>query len=361
MENRRKTRAVKIGDTAIGSNNPILVQSMCNTDTSDFSSTYKQIKKLQKNGCEIVRVAVPNKKCLTALDMLIKRVKIPIVADIHFNYRLALASLDLGVCKIRINPGNIGGRKKYLEVLKKAEKCGAAVRLGVNSGSLDKSLLKKYGHPVPEALAESALNYADIADDAGFSRLVVSIKSTDAWSNYRANKIFSKKTDVPLHLGITEAGTPEYGAVKSAVGLGALLINGIGDTIRVSLTGDPVLEIKAAFDILKASGRRITTPEIISCPTCGRVQIDLEATVKSIEKQIKGKKLPIKVAVLGCVVNGPGEASEADVGIAGGNGMGIIFRKGREVARVPEKKMVEALVNEINKLEACFSGIKSTG
>jgi (E)-4-hydroxy-3-methylbut-2-enyl-diphosphate synthase len=351
MLKRRKTRQVKVGNLIIGGDNPIWVQSMCNTDTADIGATLRQIRRLKRAGCEIGRVAVKNRSGVKAYAELLKKADMPLVADIHFNYRLALEVLDAGAPKARINPGNIGGKQKYLEVLKRARSCGAALRIGVNSGSLDKKLLAKYGHPAPEALAESVLNYVAIARDSGFENIVVSIKSTDTCANLKANRIFSKKSNVPLHLGITEAGTRDYGTIKSAVGLGSLLMDGIGDTIRVSLTGDPVAEIKAAFDILKASSRRITSPEIISCPTCGRIQIDLEKAVKEVQRKIRGIKLPVRIAVLGCVVNGIGEAAEADIGLAGGNGMGIIFRKGREITRVRESGMVDALVREIKKFE----------
>ncbi len=351
MIKRRKTCEIRIGTVKIGGKQPVSVQSMCNTDTGDVEKTLDQICSLQCAGCEIARVSVRDRTQLMAYKEIIKRSPLPVVADIHFNHKLALDALEHGAPKVRINPGNIGGKKNYLEILKKALSTHAAVRIGVNSGSLDKKLLKRYGHPTPEALAQSALDYEAIARDAGFENLVVSIKSTDAYANLTANHLFSKKSNVPLHLGITEAGLPEYGAIKSAVGLGALLLQGIGDTIRVSLTGDPVREIQIAYDILKASRRRIISPEVIACPTCGRLQIDLESVASQVEASLRTCRLPITVAVLGCLVNGPGEAAEADVGLAGGNGMGIIFRKGKEVARVRESDMVEALLREIHTLE----------
>ena len=345
---RRKTRTVTLGDLKIGSEFPILVQSMTCTDTEDASATIAQIESLVEVGCEAVRVTVNHDRAADALPEIRKHCPIPLIADIHFTHRLGLRAIDAGVDKVRLNPGNIGSLDRVREVVTAADAAGIALRIGVNSGSVEKDLLEKYTWPSPEAMVESAMRHCKTVEDMGFSNFVVSLKSTDTNTVLAANRQFAKTTDIPLHLGVTEAGRPGYGSLKSAVGLGALLLDGIGDTIRVSLTGDPEAEIPVAFDILKASGARVTSPELISCPTCGRIEIDLEALMDELEERLEGENVPVKIAVLGCVVNGPGEASEADIGIAGGGGKGILYRNGKQVRVVPEAEMVDALIEEIH-------------
>lgn len=347
---RTKTRSVKVGDRTIGGGAPVLVQSMTSTPTADVDATLLQAARLIDAGCEMVRVAVPDKEALSALELLKARIAVPLVADIHFDYRLALGALDRGVDKIRINPGNIGGRDRSTRIFKEAVRRNAAVRVGVNSGSLERHLLEKHGHPCSDALVESALTHIDHARTEGVENLVVSIKSSRVGETIDACRKLAAATDTPQHIGITEAGSIAYGSIKSAVGLGVLLLDGIGDTIRVSLTGDPVAEISVAYDILKAAEVRIVTPEIISCPTCGRMQTDMTRVAAEVEERLAGLKLPIRVAVMGCAVNGPGEAREADVGIAGGKGFGLLFRKGVPLGRVDEKEMVEALLAEIDRI-----------
>ena len=344
---RRKTRTVYIGDVAVGSNYPVVVQSMTCTDTDDALATIKQIEELTEAGCEIVRVTVDTDAAANALPQIVEAAKIPVVADIHFTHRLALRAIEAGVAKVRINPGNIGSEARVREVVSAAKAAGIALRIGVNSGSVEKDLLEKYGYPSPEALVESALRHCETVSDMGFENYVVSLKSTDTQTVVAANRLFAAQNDIPLHLGVTEAGRPGYGTIKSAAGLSPLLLEGIGDTIRVSLTGDPVPEIAAAFDILKATGSRVTGPELISCPTCGRIDIDLDALMTELETRLKGVTVPVKIAVLGCVVNGPGEAQEADIGIAGGGGKGILYRDGKQKRIVPEADMVDALLEEI--------------
>ncbi|PCJ55840.1 MAG: 4-hydroxy-3-methylbut-2-en-1-yl diphosphate synthase [Planctomycetota bacterium] len=345
---RRKTRTVTLGDVKIGSEFPILVQSMTCTDTEDASATIAQIESLIEVGCEAVRVTVNNDRAADALPEIRKHCPIPLIADIHFTHRLGLRAIDAGVDKVRLNPGNIGSLDRVREVVRAADAAGIALRIGVNSGSVEKDLLEKHTWPSPEAMVESAMRHCKTVEDMGFTNFVVSLKSTDTNTVLAANRQFAKATDIPLHLGVTEAGRPGYGSLKSAVGLGALLLDGIGDTIRVSLTGDPETEIPVAFDILKASGARVTSPELISCPTCGRIEIDLEALMDELEERLQGENVPVKIAVLGCVVNGPGEASEADIGIAGGGGKGILYRNGKQVRIVPEADMVDALIEEIH-------------
>jgi len=352
MVTRKKTRVCKIGSVSVGGMNPIRVQSMCTTEPDNFESTIKQIRQLEAKNCEIIRVTVPNLKSAKIFRKIKDAAKVPIVADIHFNYRVALKVLEEGGAdKVRINPGNIGGNDRYIQVIKKAKECGSSMRIGVNSGSLDKSILEKYGFPSAAALAESAMRFSDIAMENDFENFVVSIKSTDAYEAVTANRLFSAKNDSPLHLGITEAGAREYGTIKSAAGLGAMLLDGLGDTIRVSLSCDPIHEVDAAYDILKATRRRVTSPEIISCPTCGRIEIDLEKIVGEVKQRLVNCTKPIQIAILGCVVNGPGECAEADIGVAGGNGMGIIFKKGVEIARVKESEMVDFLIKEIDTIQ----------
>jgi (E)-4-hydroxy-3-methylbut-2-enyl-diphosphate synthase len=350
MIKRRKTRQVMVGHVAIGGDSPIVVQSMTNTDTRDVDSTVRQIRDMEAAGCEIVRVAVPDMKSAEALGTIVSESPIPVVADIHFSHRLALRAIEMGAAKIRINPGNIGGKDALEVVVVSAQEHGIPIRIGVNAGSLERDILDRYRHPTPEAMVESAKRNIDFLAGLDFEDIVVSIKSSDVMTSVSAYRKISEMVDYPLHLGITEAGAPGYGTVKSSVGLGALLINGIGDTIRVSLTGDPVKEIEVAYDILRSLHIRSKGPEIISCPTCGRVQIDLEALVEEVGERLKGLSEPVRVAILGCVVNGPGEAREADIGIAGGKGVGMLIREGEFIRRVPECELVDALIEEIHDL-----------
>lgn len=347
---RKKTRKLRVGNIYIGGDAPISIQSMTNTKTSDVEATVKQIKALEEAGCEIVRVAVPDMAAAEAISEIKKQISIPLVADIHFNYELALKSMENGVDKIRINPGNIGSKEKVMKVVSMAKEKGVPIRIGVNSGSLEKDILNKYGHVTAEGLVESALGHVRILEELDFHDIVISIKSTDVPMAFEAYRLISKKTDYPLHIGITEAGTVYRGTIKSAVGIGAMLLSGIGDTIRVSLTGDPVEEIKAAKEILRACGLYNKGVQFISCPTCGRTQIDLISIAEKVEKALENCEKPIKVAVMGCVVNGPGEAREADIGIAGGRDSAVIFRKGEILRKVPEGEIVEALLDEIKKL-----------
>lgn len=351
---RKKTRAATIGPWTIGGENPIRVQSMCTTRTEDLRATLAEICRLEEAGCEIVRVAVPNKEAAKNLPAIKRAIGIPLVADIHFDWRLAIASADAGVDKVRLNPGNIGGRKRVEEVIRHLQKANPriAIRIGVNSGSVEKDLLEKYGYPKPEALVESALRHVAMVEEFGFRNLVVSLKSSDTTAAVSAYRRFAEVSDVPLHLGITEAGKPPYGVIKSAAGLGALLLDGIGDTVRISLTGDVVEEVKTAYDLLKATGRRVTSPEIIACPTCGRIEIDLEKVVREIERRLDGETCPVKISVLGCVVNGPGEALESDIGVAGGRGVAVLYRKGERIATVKEEDLVDALLEEIRRYKA---------
>lgn len=347
---RRKTKVVKVGNVLVGGDNRISVQSMTNTDTRDVEATIKQIRKLQDAGCDIVRCAVLDMEAARTIKKIVEKIDIPLVADIHFDYKLALESIKNGVSALRINPGNIGSREK-VEILAKAcmEK-KIPIRIGVNSGSLSKEILQKYGKVVPEALVESALTHIKILEEVNFNDIVVSIKSSNIETMINSYRLASQKFDYPLHLGVTEAGTPWRGTIKSAIGLGALLSEGIGDTIRVSLTGDPVEEIKVGREILKNFGQIKEGIEFISCPTCGRTQIDLINIAKEVENRLENCNKSIKVAVMGCVVNGPGEAKDADIGIAGGIGEGLIFRKGKIVKKVKEEDLVEELIKIIETL-----------
>lgn len=348
--NRRKTKKIKVGNIFVGGDAPITVQSMTNTDTRDVKSTVNQIKQLEKEGCEIIRVAVPDMEAADAIKEIIKQIKIPLVADIHFDYRLAIKSLENGVNALRINPGNIGDENKVKEVVNAAKYYGVPIRVGVNSGSLEKELLEKYKRPCPQALVESALKNVKILEKYGFYDIVLSVKSSNVVEMVESYRLLSKNTDYPLHVGVTEAGTKFSGTVKSSIGIGALLLDGIGDTIRVSLTDDPVEEVRLGKEILQACGVRKFGVEIISCPTCGRTAIDLIGLANKIEKELKHINKPIKVAVMGCVVNGPGEAKEADIGIAGGKNEALIFKKGEIIKKVKEENIIEELINEINKL-----------
>ncbi len=350
MFERKQTRQIHIGNVAIGGGAPISVQSMCNTKTTDTQATVAQIKALQNAGCDIVRVAVPDMEAAKNLGNIIKEISIPLVADIHFDYKLALEAINQGISALRLNPGNIGGEEKVRAVVKAAKEAHIPIRIGVNAGSLDKKILAKYGDVTPEALVESAMEHVKILEDLDFHDLKISLKAHDVPLTLAAYRLMSKTVDYPLHLGITEAGTVNTGIIKSAVGIGALLSEGIGDTFRISLTGDPVVEVKVANEILKSLGLKEYGPTLVACPTCGRTSIDLPAIAAQVEQKLAGIKDPIDVAVMGCVVNGPGEARGADVGIAGGNGEGLIFRKGEIIRKVPEDKLVEELFKEIDAI-----------
>jgi len=339
-----------VKDVAIGGDSPITVQSMTNTKTYDVDSTVRQILQLEELGCEIIRVAVPDMESARAIAKIKQQIHIPIVSDVQFDYRLAIESVKCGADKLRINPGNIGDRDRINQVVKIAKEYNVPIRIGVNSGSLEKDLLKTYGKPTPEAMVESAVRHVEILEAMSFEDIVISIKSSDVLSCIRAYELMAQRRDYPLHLGITEAGTMFSGTIKSAVGLGVLLYNGIGDTIRVSLTGDPVDEIKAGYEILKDLGLRERGINFISCPTCGRTQIDLINIAKQVEQKLQHINKPLKVAVMGCAVNGPGEAKEADIGIAGGNGSVVIFKKGKIEKTIPEDKAVSTLVSEVEKM-----------
>ena len=346
-----KTRTVNIRNIKIGGGNPVAIQSMCNTDTRDAKSTVSQILKLEDAGCEIIRVAVPDMAAAEAIADIKKQIHIPLVADIHFDYRLALECMKNGVDKIRINPGNIGDKSRVKQVADMAKSRGIPIRIGVNGGSLEKELLEKHGGVTADALVESAMRHVEILDELNFSDIVVSIKISDVPKMLDAYRKFSAQSDIPLHIGVTEAGTIRSGMIKSAVGIGALLAEGIGDTMRVSLTAEPVEEVYAALDIQKVLGLRKSGAEIVSCPTCGRTQIDLIPIANEVEKRLKNFKKPIKVAVMGCAVNGPGEAREADIGIAGGKGEGLIFKKGEIIRKVKENEIIDELMKEIEKME----------
>jgi len=346
---RKNTKTVDIGGVKIGGDSPVAIQSMCNTDTRNVSETVTQIKELEKKGCEIIRVAVPDMEAASALKEIKKQINIPLVADIHFDHKLALASMENGADKIRINPGNIGSEEKVKAVVSMAKDMNIPIRIGVNAGSLEKELLEKYGVS-EESLVQSALKEVSILEKLNFENIVISVKTSNVPMTVRAYSMLSDMTDYPLHIGVTESGTPYNGVIKSSVGIGTLLMMGIGDTIRVSLTGDPLEEIRAAKSILKAAGIRNFGAELISCPTCGRTQIDLISLAEKVEKEIEDIDKPIKVAVMGCVVNGPGEAREADIGICGGKGEGLIIKKGEIIKKLPEKELLNALMEEIREL-----------
>lgn len=349
---RKKTRQIHIGPVAIGGGAPISVQSMTNTKTTDTEATVAQIKALQEAGCDIVRLAVPDMNAAKNLGNIISQVDIPLIADIHFDYRLALEAINQGISALRLNPGNIGGEKNVKIVAEAAKAHGIPIRIGVNAGSLDKELLKKYGKVTPEAMVESAMQHVRLLEDQDFHDIKISLKTHDVSMTLEAYRLMSKTTDYPLHLGITEAGTVHSGIIKSAVGIGALLAEGIGDTFRISLTGDPVVEVRVANEILKSLGLKEYGPTLVSCPTCGRTEIDLPSIAAEVEHRLSKVKKPIQVAVMGCVVNGPGEAREADVGIAGGKGVGLIFRKGEILRKVPEDQLVDELFKEIDSILA---------
>ena len=347
---RRKTRQIRVGDVLVGGGAPVSVQSMTNTHTDDWAATLEQIGSLAAAGCDIVRCAVPDVEAAAGLRKICDKSVLPVVADIHFDYRLALAALDAGVQGLRLNPGNIGGRDRVEEVVRRAKAGGVPIRIGVNAGSLPKDLLEKFGHPCPEALVEAAWRHIRILEELDYPDLKVSLKAHDVPLTLGAYRLLAQQCDYPLHVGITEAGTVHSGLVKSAVGIGALLAEGIGDTIRVSLTGDPVHEVETGLEILKSLGLREAGPTLISCPTCGRTRVNLEKLALAVEERLRSVKEPISVAVMGCVVNGPGEAREADVGIAGGKGEGMVFRKGEILRKVPEDRLLDELFAEIEKI-----------
>lgn len=351
MNSRKQTKEIHIGNQVIGGGNPILIQSMCNTKTEDVEATVAQILELEQAGCDIVRVAVPTMEAAAALKPIKRRIHIPLVADIHFDYRLAIAAIECGADKIRINPGNIGSEERVQAVVDKAKEYGIPIRVGVNSGSLEKPLIEKYGGVTAGGIVESALDKVAMIERMGYDNLVISIKSSDVMMCVAAHELISKKTRYPLHVGITESGTVASGNIKSAVGLGIILNQGIGDTIRVSLTGAPVEEIKSAKLILRTLGLRKGGIEVVSCPTCGRTRIDLIGLANQVETMVtEFDNLNIKVAVMGCVVNGPGEAREADLGIAGGIGEGLLIRKGEVIRKVPEAELLSALREELTAL-----------
>jgi len=351
MYKRRKTRNVKVGNLEIGGNAPISVQSMTNTDTKNISDTVSQIKRMEKEGCELVRVAVPDLETCYSLPLIKREINIPLVADIHYDYKLALKSIELGVDGLRINPGNIRNNEKIKLIIKLAKKRDLPIRIGINSGSLDKNILKIYKKATPKALIESAVNVIKILDELNYHNIIFSIKSSNVINTIEVNKIFSSKYDYPLHLGITEAGLPFQGMIKSSVGIGSLLFQGIGDTIRVSLTGDPVEEIKVGYEILKALHLRQRGPNIISCPTCGRCKVDLNKIVLKLEKQIKNINNTLTIAVMGCMVNGPGEAKEADIGVAFDKNSGILFKKGKIITKCSDKIIIKRLLEEIESMQ----------
>ena len=350
MITRKETKKIKLGNTFIGGDSPILVQSMLNIPAEDITRSVEQAKELAAAGCQVIRFAIPNEQALDLIEPIKSAVSVPLVADIHFDYRLALGAAERGINKIRINPGNIGDESRVKAVADICKQKEIPIRIGVNSGSLEKDILAKHGSPTPEAMVESALYHASLLEKFDFNDIVISIKSSNVNTMIRAYELASEKCDYPLHLGVTEAGTERMGIIKSAVGIGSLLTRGIGDTIRVSLSDKPVKEVFAAFDILKAIGLKNDCPYLISCPTCGRTKIDLIGLAKQVEERLKDCKKPIKVAVMGCIVNGPGEAREADIGIAGGDGNGLIFKKGEILRKVPEEKLLDELMKEIEML-----------
>ncbi len=344
---RENTKIIRIGDRKIGGGNLVLIQSMTNTKTQDVAATVAQILELERAGCEIIRCTVPDMEAAAALSEIKKQIHIPLVADIHFDYRMAIAAMEHGADKIRINPGNIGGPDKVKAVAEVAAERGIPIRVGVNGGSLEKRLIEKYGGVTAEGIVESALDKVHMMEEAGFFNLVISIKSSDVLMCVKAHELLAERTAYPLHVGITEAGTVQSGNIKSAIGLGLILNQGIGDTVRVSLTGNPVEEIKSAKLILRTLGLRRGGIEVVSCPTCGRTRIDLIGLAEKVEKMVEDYPLDIKVAVMGCAVNGPGEAREAELGIAGGQGEGLLFKKGEILRKVPEEQLLDALKKEL--------------
>lgn len=348
---RKKTRQIRVGNVPVGGLAPIAIQSMTNTHTQNVESTVAQIRGLEKAGCEIIRVAVPDQEAALAIQSIKKQISIPIIADIHFDHHLAIQATKSGADGLRINPGNIGSPKKIKAVVDIAREYNIPIRIGVNAGSLEKDLYEKYGSASAEAMVESALRNISILEDLNFSQIKISIKASDVNRTVAAYQLLSEKTDIPLHVGVTEAGGLYSGIVKSSLGIGMLLSRGIGDTIRVSLTRDPVEEIRVGYEILKALEIRRRGPEIISCPTCGRCNINLFDIAEKVEKAVMFSTLPVKIAIMGCVVNGPGEAKEADIGIAGGDGIGILFKKGKVIKKFPQEKLVEVLLDAFSEYE----------
>jgi len=348
---RRKTRQVNVGGILVGGNAPISVQTMTKCKTSDIAATVAQIQSAADAGCDIARVTVNDKEAADAIGEIVKLSPIPIVADIHFNHVFALKSIEGNVAKVRLNPGNIGSRDRIQEVLTAAKARNIPIRIGVNSGSLEEDILEKHGYPTPEALFESAMRHVEICDDFNFHDVIISVKSTDVKLMIEAYRLVAERTDIPLHLGVTEAGTTRIGTIKSAVGIGTLLAEGIGDTIRVSLTDEPVKEVEVGKEILRSLSLASRNVELIACPTCGRLEVDLFGIMKQLEDKLEGVKKPVKIAVLGCVVNGPGEASEADIGIAAGKGVAILYRKGEVVKRVKEEEIVATILEEVEKFQ----------
>lgn len=348
---RKITRQIAVGNVKVGGLAPISIQSMTNTPTGDVGATVAQIKRLEKAGCEIVRVAVPDDEAAEAISLIKPQISIPLIADIHFDYRLAIAAAQSGADGLRINPGNIGGLEKVKAVVDCAADCGIPIRVGVNSGSLEKDILEKNGGATAEGMVESALRHVDLLASLDFEALKISIKASDVQRTVAAYRLLAQKTDLPLHVGVTEAGSLYSGIVKSALGIGMLLAEGIGDTVRVSLTRDPVEEVRTGYEILRALDIRRHGPEIIACPTCGRCNINLFDIVEKVEQALMTSSVPVKIAIMGCVVNGPGEAREADIGIAGGDGTGILFRKGKVVKKFPQEKLVDVLLAEVARFE----------
>ena len=344
------TKKLMVGKVAVGGGAPVSIQSMCNTKTDDVAATVAQIHALEDAGCEIIRVAVPDEDAAKAVDKIKEQIAIPLIADIHFNYKLALMCAERGIDALRINPGNIGGEEKVKAVADICRQKNIPIRIGVNGGSLERELLQKYGGVTAQALVDSALGHVRLLNDCGFDDICISVKCSRVPVNMAAYRMLHEQTPYPLHLGVTEAGTPRLGVLKSAIGIGGLLCQGIGDTLRVSLTADPEEEVRAALDILSAAGLRQTGPNLISCPTCGRTKYDMIPIAREVERRLQGCTKPITVAVMGCVVNGPGEARAADVGIAGGDGEGLLFRHGEILRKVPQDKLVDALMDEIDKL-----------
>ncbi len=353
---RRNTHQIKVGNVRVGGMAPISVQSMTNTPTQDIAATVSQIKDLENAGCEIVRVAVPDEAAAQAITSIKKKISIPLIADIHFDYRLAIAASRAGADGLRINPGNIGSPKKVKAVVNCAKDHAIPIRIGVNSGSLEKDILKRYTEVTAEAMVESALRHVDVLKSLDFHAIKISLKASDVQRTVEAYRLLAGQSDLPLHVGVTEAGTLFSGIVKSALGIGMLLAEGIGDTIRVSLTRDPVDEVRAGYEILRALDIRHRGPEIISCPTCGRCNIGLFDIVEQVEHALLAKTTPIKIAIMGCVVNGPGEAREADLGVAGGDGTGILFRKGKVIKKFPQEKLVDVLLEEVKRFEENHKG-----
>ncbi|MHC1744745.1 MAG: flavodoxin-dependent (E)-4-hydroxy-3-methylbut-2-enyl-diphosphate synthase [Syntrophobacteraceae bacterium] len=350
MTKRRRTRLIHVGKVPIGDGSPVVVQSMTNTDTRDWQATVRQIKRLEEVGCEIVRVAVLDLTAVEQIPRIKQAIGIPLIADIHFDHRLALGVIEAGVDGLRLNPGNIGGADPVRKVARAALERGIPIRIGVNSGSVEKELLERHGRASPEAMVESALGHIRLLEDQDFGMIKVSLKSSDVLDTIAAYRLLASKTDYPLHLGVTEAGTLVNGAIKSALGIGALLLEGIGDTVRVSITSDPVEEIPVAYSILRALKLRERGVELISCPTCGRTEIELIPMVEEAERILRKVRTPLKVAIMGCVVNGPGEAKEADVGIAGGRGVGILFKKGQLIDKMQEKDLLKRLIAEVEAM-----------